>query len=417
MGSVKLQLGVPDTILFKDGAPQAWLFTSKTGDVVKKRSLRKTSIRDRFTRLSTSNPNNPQQRLATVRFMDGTVRNLGRDSFKEMMAKFPATEPGILSIQCYVQGKGTAGTVYRNSYKVVNDKGLVVTGTSSFTTLVALAEQREAPSSTWSQREIKLEKCNASSITTALDAVTFIIVRYLESQQDRPTRVLHLQSDYIIDAAGQIWLTWISETTIAVADAAQDLRLANVAAEGPRGRGEFLGPQTALAMQRDFGGPPSPVRKPRRRAEARSAGDNSGSNSTSLMEDITKGVDRAAEVVELPRGAVGGGGAGGIAEMFSRTEAVKSRTVAGVVEQSSEVGNPSTLLSSVALVAAPGREGKRGEMVNASQSTMTVGVRTGEAWEADGRTAPGTDTYGRHFPSSFACAGDYCAIRVLVRER
>lgn len=416
VGSAKLQLGVPDTILFKDGAPQAWLFTSKTGDVMKKRSLRKTSIRDRFTRLSTSNPNNPQQRLATVRFMDGTVRNLGRDPFKEMMAKFPATEPGIMSIQCYVQGKGNAGTTYRNSYKVANDKGLVITGTSSFTT-IATAEQRESPLSTWSQREIKLAKCNASSITTALDAVTLSIVRYLESQQDRPTRVLHLQNDYVVDSAGQIWLTWISETTIAVADAAQDLRLANVAVEGPRGRGEFLGAETALAMQRDFGGPPSPVRKPRRRAGAQSAGETNGSNITSLLtEEITKGIDQAAELIELPRGTVGGGGAGGIADMFSRAEVAKNRAKAGsgagAVEQSSMVDNPSTLSSSVALVD---RADKGGGVVNASLSTMTVGVRAGEAWESDGRAAQGTDMHVKHFPSSFACAGDYCAIRVLVR--
>ncbi|CAN0572384.1 unnamed protein product, partial [Ectocarpus sp. 12 AP-2014] len=85
VGNANLRLGIPDTILFKDGAPHVWLFTSKAGDVLNKRSLRKSSIKERFTRLFATNPNNPHQRIATVRFMDGTVRNLGREDFKEMM--------------------------------------------------------------------------------------------------------------------------------------------------------------------------------------------------------------------------------------------------------------------------------------------------------------------------------------------
>ena len=315
-GNDKLRLGIPDTILFKDGAPQAWLFTSKAGDVLNKRSLRKSSIKERFTRLFATNPNNPQQRLATIRFMDGTVRNVGRDSFKEMMAKFPATEPGIVALQCYMQGKGAAGTVYRNSYRIVNDKGLVVTGTRSFTTLSP--DHATAPSSTWNEREIKLEPCKASNINTALDSVTLSIVRYLEADQDRPTRILHAQCDYIVDAAGQIWLTWIGETKVAVGEAAQDLRLANVALEGPRGRADFLGTQTSLVMQRDFGGPPAPTKKiTRRRSDSATAiGEGGGA-------DIGEVVDRAAEVIELPREAFGTGGSGGIANALFRAEEAK----------------------------------------------------------------------------------------------
>lgn len=397
VGSESLRLGIPDTILFKDGAPHAWLFTSKIGDVLKKRSLRKSSIKYRFTRLFATNPNNPQQRVATVRFMDGTVRNLGRDAFKEMMAKFPATEPGITSVQCYLQGKGNAGTIYRNFYRVVNDKGLVVTGTNSFTTLAG--DQAEIPSIMWSERDIKFEKCNASSINTALDAVTLGIVRYFESEQDKPTRILHIQCDYVVDASGQIWLMWIKDTTAAVGDAAQDLRLANVALEGPRGRGEFLGPQTALAMQRDFGGPPALTKKKHRRSGATTLATDGGGTEKEKMSDV---IDRAAEVMELPWGAVGAGGSGGIANILS--EAAK-RAV-----------DPSSLMTSFSSSALGGARGQSTSATGGSiaLSTMTVGVRTGEAWEIKGSDtqAPGDN---KRFPSSFACAGDYCAIRVLVR--
>ena len=398
----KLRLGIPDTILFKDGAPQAWLFTSKAGDVLNKRSLRKSSIKERFTRLFATNPNNPQQRLATARFMDGTVRNVGRGSFKEMMTKFPATEPGIVSLQCYMQGKGAAGTVYRNSYRIANDKGLVVTGTRSFTTLSP--DQATAPLSSWTEREIRLERCKASNINTALDAVTLSIVRYLEGDQDRPTRILHAQCDYIVDAAGQIWLTWIGETTIAVEEAAQDLRLANVALEGPRGRADFLGQQTSLAMQRDFGGPPAPTKKTRRRFDSATAGEGGGGG-----EDIGEVVDRAAEVIELPREAVGTGGSGGIANALFRAEANKKT-------QPTVLGRSSSCPTAVARQHQhQHQQHARAAAKGATLSTMTVGVRTGEAWEVGGnggRAAGDTSRY----PSSFVCAGDYCAVRVLVRS-
>lgn len=407
VGNANLRLGIPDTILFRDGAPHVWLFTSKTGDVLNKRSLRKSSIKERFTRLFATNPNNPHQRIATVRFMDGTVRNLGREAFKEMMSKFPATEPGIVSIQCYMQGKGASGTVYRNSYRVVNDKGLAVTGTSSFTTLAA-DQTAATPSCTWSEREIKLEKCLASSINKALDAVTLGIVRYIEAEQDKPTRILGLMCDYVVDAASQIWLTWMGETTIAVADAARDLRLANVAMEGPRGRGEFLGPQNALDMQREFGGPPGPTRKTRRRVDCPSA----GAASTGEEADLGEAVDRAAEVIELPCEKVGAGGSGGIANVLSRAKAIKNGAVVslpGAGPSSSTVAGSSS---------SPSLAGVREQNVDATMrattlSTMTVGVKTGEAWEAKG--SGGRSLGGKRFPSSFACAGDYCTIRVLVR--
>lgn len=399
VGNGCLHLGIPDTILFHDGAPHSWLFTSKTGVVVKKRTLRKSSIKERFTRLAAANPNNPREHVATLRFMDGTVRNLGKEAFKQMMVKFPATEPGIVSMQCYVQGRGTSGTVYRNFYKVINDKARVVTGTSSFTTIIS--DHENTAVSTWSEREIKLEKSNASNINTALDEVTLSVVRFLQIGKGRPTRVLEILCDYVVDIAGQIWLYWIGNVTIATADAAQDLRLASVLVEGPRGRGEFLGKETALAMQKEFGGAPSPIRRTRRQQGARGGPSKyTASHINALPHEMSSIVDRAAEAVELPRGALGGG-SGGIADALART-AEQSRAIAGSSESSSLL-----LLSST-------EQRDRRAAGDAIRPTMTAGVRASEsqAWEARGR-APGD----RHYPSSFACAGDYCTIQVLVSTR
>lgn len=393
----KLRLGIPDTILFQDGAPQAWLFTSKDGMVLKKRSLRKSRIKDRFIRLSVSNPNNPQQRIANIRLTDGTIRSLGMEAFKDMMTKFPVTGPGIECMQCHVQGKGAAGTVYRNSYRVVNDKGLVVTGTRSFTTLTV--EQAESPVSIWSERDVKVEKSNASSVNNALDAVTRSVVSFLETGREQPTRILELHCDYVVDAAGRIWLTWTGPTTVATAAAAQDLRLAKVRDEGPRGRGEFLGVEAALAMQREFGGPPAPTAETNRRpTRARSNAlqkDGEMEASRPPRDDMTKEVGKAVELVELPRGAVGGG-SGGIVDTLARAKPDKEGSA-------TKLAGWETSLPSVT-----GDEPQRPEE---ALSTMTVGVRASEveAWESKGR-APG-DTW---YPNSFACAGDFCAIRVMV---
>lgn len=399
MGSLacgsQIQLGIPDTILFHDGAPQAWLFTSKAGVVLKKRTLRKSSIKERFIRLSVSNPNNPQQRVAIVRFGDGTVRYLGREVFQEMIAKLPTTEPGVVCVQCYVQGRGSAGTVHRNSYRIINDKGLVVTETNTFTTLTG--QETKSSMSSWNEREIKLEKSNASNINRALDAVTLTLVHFLEHGQEQPTRILHLQCDYVVDVAGQIWLTWTGPVTAAIAAAAQDLRLANVRNEGPRGRAEFLGMKTSLAMQRDFGGPPAPVNTSRFPAYVNTtySGQFGGTENTARLEEITTRVDKAAEAVELPAEAVGGG-SGGIADTLSRAKSSDRGDIAKLSE-----AVPHSTCSSRAEQQIPGTV----------LSTMTVGVRPSEAaaWESKGR-APGD----KHYPSSFACTGDFCTIRVLV---
>ncbi|CAM9193873.1 unnamed protein product, partial [Choristocarpus tenellus] len=388
-GHQQLRLGIPDTVLFQDGAVQAWLFTSKTGEVLAKRSVRKAAVKERFTRLSSTNPNNPQRRVATVRFGDGTVRNLGQASFKEMMQKFPPAEPGILAIQCYIQSKGLGGTVYRNSYTVVNDKGLVVTSTSSFTTLHS--NQFDLPISSWSNSDVNLVKSNAVRINVALDSVTQSIVKFLEAGQKAPTRILHMDCDYVIDEAGQIWLVWVGDTTIALGDAAQDLRLADVRKEGLYGRGTFLGREVALAMHRDMGGPPTPAQKGRVATSFASDAFNGRQRVTS------KAIDRAAEVVELPRGA-GVGGVGGIVDAISH---------AALMEKENDTTlRGRNFSASSALVGLGGDSGA----IKASCSTMAVGMRDAEAAANESRgRAPG----GKHYPSSFSCMGDFCAVRVL----
>lgn len=347
-----LRIGIPDTILFNNGAPQAWLFTSKAGVVLKKRCLRKSSICDRFMRLFASNLHNPHGRVATVRFGDGTVCCLGPTSFDEMMTKFPATDPGVLSVQCYIQGRGNTGTVYRNSYRAANDRRPATTSTSSFTTFKADTSDNSV--CTWNGNELYLERSRASGVNAVLDAVTRTVVRHLEAEANT-TRILSVTCDYILDAAGQIWLTWIGESTVASVDAFRRHRC----------RRSALTSRHPEDFDHKFAG-------------------------------ATSAVDRAAEVVELPRGELGCG-AGGIKDTLSRSRSAEGLTSRPIQK---------TKATSAASVAQTEQAAPKH-----LHSTMVVGVRASEAatLEARGR-APG----GKDYPSSFSCAGDYCAIRVLV---
>ena len=51
---------IPDTVLVKDGAPFRWLFTSRAGEVVRKRALDLVAVRDRFAKIALVHRNNEQ---------------------------------------------------------------------------------------------------------------------------------------------------------------------------------------------------------------------------------------------------------------------------------------------------------------------------------------------------------------------
>jgi hypothetical protein len=114
----RCRIGIPDTVLVHEGAAEAWLFTSKSGEVLRKRSVVAASIVDRFQRLALTNPNNPHRRAAILRYSNGVVQYVGHQALRDMMQKFPLSgDNGLVGVQCFIQSKGLGGTVYRNTYK------------------------------------------------------------------------------------------------------------------------------------------------------------------------------------------------------------------------------------------------------------------------------------------------------------
>ena len=133
--ATKCNAAILDTILL-EGDP-TWLFTSKNGAISKKRGVSGAAVRERFLRLSSAFEEaiNPQRRTALLRFADGSLKIVDEDAFVAMMASWPPRETGVQALQAYVPSAGAAGTVYRNSYRVVSDKGRTATQTHSFTTI------------------------------------------------------------------------------------------------------------------------------------------------------------------------------------------------------------------------------------------------------------------------------------------
>jgi trimeric autotransporter adhesin len=441
----KCQLGIPDTIVFEQGTAEAWLFTSKTGEILRKRSMQSNAIRDRFLRLAATNPHNPQRRVAIMRYSDGTVQTLGQKSFKDLMHKFPPTEPGLLSVQCFIQSKGLMNTIWRNSYSVVDDKGRIVTGTASFTTLsqgsggssssstvaspiTAVAPtagdgaedqqqqvETEEPTAEWHARDVKPVRSTAARTNAALDAATRVVVRHLESALRGPGRVLHLECDYAIDAADQLWLMWIGSVTLATGDAAQDLRLADVQVEGLYGRAGFLGAEAARTIGQ---APPKPMRSSSSKLGKSAAAQAQAAAAADAPAVIARAVCAAAETVELRHSTSTG------SRSSSRLGATAT-AAAAVSKDSSRGVTMSTALAVLDRQAAATAAAAAAVGTTQGPPASTMTVMTSSSGTAAAAGAGGDTQYSstgsqqqllqqqrhRRRPVLQACCGDYCSLR------
>jgi hypothetical protein len=103
--------------------------------------------------LESSRPeDNPLRRAAVLRFSEGVVKLIDEQTFHGLMQNWPPREAGLealqvnlnlnfslelicngnlgalclrCDVQVYLPSAGSAGTMYRNSYRIVNDKVLL----------------------------------------------------------------------------------------------------------------------------------------------------------------------------------------------------------------------------------------------------------------------------------------------------
>ena len=176
----------------EDGEEQRWLFTSKRGEVQRKKQAAPDAVRERFIRLGLATSDNPERYVCVARRADGGFRYLGEQAFDKTggalsgggagtntvklhgadrgdaagrevdipratdSQRRPA-DPEIVALQCFVPGG-----YYRNAYERVGAEGRVKTATVVVPTTVdhpsgietcpsvlAFALQQDVPIGPW----------------------------------------------------------------------------------------------------------------------------------------------------------------------------------------------------------------------------------------------------------------------------
>ena len=240
-GTGRCRLLIPDTVLVEHGNFSRWVFTSRNGEVVKKRSLDPGLVADRFVKLSLDDLHNTRRLAAVSRGEDGAVAFVQEADLLAFLRS-----PSGVAVQAFVHAKGGNDTVYRNDYRVANDKGKIITSTNKLVQWGAAQEGAMAVN--------PMVRSTAARLNDELDEVTRYVVRFVESQ--KKCRVARMSVDYVIDSDGQPWFTWVPLLQTLSGEAAMDLRYADLGdTEGGAAAAGGRGPR-----KRRGGRSPSPTR-------------------------------------------------------------------------------------------------------------------------------------------------------------
>ena len=90
-------------VVIADGVPVKWLFTSKNGDVMRKRVIDGKKVHERFDKISLANARNVEQRACVVRYIGGRSAVLDSAAFASFMTSFPPSDHSILAVQVMPQ--------------------------------------------------------------------------------------------------------------------------------------------------------------------------------------------------------------------------------------------------------------------------------------------------------------------------
>lgn len=203
---------IADTILIVED-DLVWLFTSKKGEVMRKRLVSVSGVRDRFCRLAQwLGAGGEREFICTLRYHNGDGELLAKESFSKLLAEWPPTSPNLVAIQCFVPG-----TAYRHSYSKKEDSDRVVTSTRMLPPMrpASYNEQKQAdpdanPNGDVAACDISLSR--ASRLNETLDAATNSIVNFIE--RTKRVRVLSIDADYAVDTRCQLWLLWLGAATV-----------------------------------------------------------------------------------------------------------------------------------------------------------------------------------------------------------
>ncbi|KAG9400100.1 hypothetical protein AC1031_011011 [Aphanomyces cochlioides] len=199
----KCIVGIVDTVLLQDRKPHSWLFTAKTGEVLRKKTCSIADIVDRFTRISLANDRNVHRHVCVARKAHGSAFVWNAAKLGENM-EATALDPHVVALQPFVCSRGGIGAIYRHDIKQPGSSRVVQSTAklfqhemSSHEPSIAVEPPREAT------------KSNATTINSRLHAISMLVCRHLEEVQQ--IRIHHFVVDFIVDDDDQIWLAWIPQ--------------------------------------------------------------------------------------------------------------------------------------------------------------------------------------------------------------
>ena len=117
----KVKLAIADAVLFKSGAIDKWIFTSKRGEILKKGadSTVRKHIHARFSHLSRSEANS-KEIVAEVHNEDGSCQKLDKLAWDNFMKN--ASFLNVSQIVAFIMPKGGYGSSFRTTYKLQGDR-------------------------------------------------------------------------------------------------------------------------------------------------------------------------------------------------------------------------------------------------------------------------------------------------------
>ena len=243
----KCKAVIPDTVLFEDGEPTRWLFTSRNGDIVKKRAVTVQALEQSCAKATGLEGEGAS---LVIRYSNGRIKRESIGQLTKFLSPTNIVDCSIETLQVVPKGRLQNG-IYRNKYSVINDTGKVSFKTEK---LVPLG------TSTMVSGSCTIAESRASTLNEMLNNKTQSIIRFLENTCQ--VRIVSGSLDYLFDRSStdDPMLVWVSNMITVTGRAAKDLTLIGLTGENGRLSGELSGFTYGFPKEK-----PSRPRTPRKR--------------------------------------------------------------------------------------------------------------------------------------------------------
>jgi hypothetical protein len=177
-----------------------WLFTARTGEVLKRRQIDVDSLTRRFLfQDDESEITEDQTSCAIARFRDGRSQIMNRKEFRRMV-KRQRERSGMEAIQMLMSSSKRTSS-YRNEYQVANETGRVIRSTKKL-----IHWKQSQGTSTLKTGASSSVRCANKRLCAQFNELTNQLVKSIEN--GTRCRVVHLVAEYTVDEDERIWFLW-----------------------------------------------------------------------------------------------------------------------------------------------------------------------------------------------------------------